>query len=1062
MFSCQWKEQMEREITNFRRERNGSQFRLLIVFFFQLFLLFLQNNAVHAQTPKSTIANPAGTTIDIIDYSLYDIDTCHTSGSVKYKNNNGNINDTGINRDHTLWFHSDTDKHDLQLWNNWSKETGGVAQGIVKPFLKDGFPELNCGGTVRQRGVRGGNVLSEPQVLTCVNGAASESLDYLFKIDLPADYDPDDPEHNFAHYKSEYFVKMTDTVCPDLPYWEAFPGVNYLFTVDQNGYYTFDSQYDRAVMDEDTGKITVYPHPHWDQLKRYGFYPFSHQSGREGERPSSPDGTADKSGWFFGAHIQSDFSIPYDYKVQNPSGEYNDMVFNFRGDDDIWLFIDGILIGDAGGIHSQQDININFKTGTVSIYNSDTRYPEQTHAAEPDTTVYQMVKKAYEYQYGETLTDEEIREKLFEDFEWNDPDDPTTFAGGTYHKLDLFYLERGAGGSNMIMQFNIVSSYDFTAHKSLHRGSSTGESVLSQNQFHYRLTGFPAEYEDSVTGDDRLWEAIMPKKRHDQNVTWQPNYTADKSLIEPEYFTDEPKTLIVGNSQDGFINFGGGDLKGSLAESGSEFAQYYGKVFKYVYEELPPKDAVINCDGSFFWEGQTISPMDGTACSYKFGDKIYDFTQMDPDFEEYHLLPPVGAQYQGTYTYKGSTVSRNAEGKYVFDGITYDNTVYYFTGELTVEECDTGDSGDNCEDLQYWVQRTYYTDYTYEDLAAPGYRNFDNRYNSVGQADLKAGKRLLTTDGIELPTESGMFSFTLTGPNPHDPENPYSDTKTNAGDGSVKFDAIRYTTDDLNDEPETYIMYEIRENPGSWDKIDYSAEKYYARVHLTDDGFGTMSVDVKYYRPCEDGECENSTQGTNACLIDGENCYVEIGEEDVIFTNRENVERTLTVSKTVSGIIGSRNKLFDFTLSMPEMAGRIVRFSRDGGTTFEDATFGEDGKAVFSNDENTFGLRHGDSITFYGIVGDFTVEETTESDYETEYTISSENPDTPDVTEEKKIAEGTVTLEDNAMTVTYTNTLDTTPPTGLRDSLAPALAGIAGAVLMLLTVIPLKKREENG
>ena len=63
---------------------------------------------------------------------------------------------------------------------------------------------------------------------------------------------------------------------------------------------------------------------------------------------------------FIGAHISTEFSIPSDYRVLNPYGEYEDMVFTFIGDDDVWVYIDGILIGDVGGIHNPQELIIEF------------------------------------------------------------------------------------------------------------------------------------------------------------------------------------------------------------------------------------------------------------------------------------------------------------------------------------------------------------------------------------------------------------------------------------------------------------------------------------------------------------------------------------------------------------------------------------------------------------------------------------------------------------------------------------------------------------------------------
>lgn len=856
---------------DFRRERSGKPSRLLLVLFTILIITSAVTGTARAANgdPVDTIANPAGTTITLFDYWIYDNNGRNTASYYPY----------GINQGHDLLFRG-TGNNAPGAWNIWTGSGAGAYQGIVQNVLgTDGYPVLAV-------------------------GTQAESLAYLFN--------PDNIDINNQPVKRVY-------------------PIGEMFTVESDGHYSFNSTIHKGVLNPD-GTLSV------TEQTNGQFFPFG-----------TPTNT-NPTGWFFGAHINSEFSIPYDHMVLNPSGEYQEMVFNFTGDDDVWVFIDGILIGDAGGIHDTQDLDINFTTGDVLVKN--TANGSNRH----ETTIYKMVVAA--------IGEEEAQRR----FLWKEEPDGSykTFAGNTYHTLDFFYLERGGNLSNMEMRYNLVSTYHFSAHKALHRANSQSEQVLQENQFRYKLSGYPITDENypitDVSGQTVRIEAVMPKEQPDPDVIWIPNYDHTKPLTE-DNVAQEPfvKTLIVGNSADGNINFGNTDLHGAQDDPDSEFSRYMGKTFRYVCEELPPVGAELNPDGI-------------------------------------------------TYTYKGEIISPDENGYYMFDGIVYDKTVYYFEATVAPEG---------------WVNKRYYTDDTYTNRAHVSFSNFDNMYNSVGRANLAGNKKYQTESGIPVPLDARQFSLKLT--NITDPANPkvVQQEAFNDGDGTVAFDQIRYTLEkDIPSGQSTAVFtYKIEENPGTSASITYSDAVYYARVTVTDIGGGVLTTQVKYYSDPQ--------------------FQTEVEQAAVIFTNEVT---SLSIDKTVAGNIGSKNRNFSFTLNMPEMAGKRVKYSTDGGRTLNEIVFDDNGQTAFT-------LRHLDKIIFYEVAGSFTVTETNPGDYTVTWaTDDNSTSNTPEAT-------GTVP---EIKEVSYTDTLDVNPPTGIRDQITAALTGIAAAFLLLLITQIGKGRKKNG
>ena len=295
---------------------------------------------------------------------------------------------------------------------------------------------------------------------TASNQLKNEVPDLLTRI-------MDDPEG----YPQTTTTKHETQSLADLYSGEA--DVNHLFiasTYEATGYFEFDSHENFASLDGRTsGDFTVYKEigstdvTEKPTLKHGQFFPYNTISpgrfcsiNRENLYPSdttvsgNPPQLSEYDPRKYEKLYLIDQSTPnYQFGMevtarfdQTPSGLDawgHDIIFEFSGDDDFWLYVDGNLVIDLGGIHSALPGSVNFRTGKVYV-----NHKEYT------------LRELFEDNYRKTHTgasEDEVANYLLQYFEPGE----TVFRDNTHHVMRIFYFERGAGASNLHMRFNLAT-----------------------------------------------------------------------------------------------------------------------------------------------------------------------------------------------------------------------------------------------------------------------------------------------------------------------------------------------------------------------------------------------------------------------------------------------------------------------------------------------------------------------------------------------------------------------------------------------------------------------------
>ena len=341
-----------------------------------------------------------------------------------------------------------------------------------------------------------------------------------------------------------------------------------------------------------------------------GYFPFNQTGANQ-----------DQKNYGFGTK----FTIPFTVNENGTiDGQENGdaLTFDFTGDDDVWVFLDGKLILDMGGAHGKATGSINFKTLQATVKNAaiaNTTSKQMVFGDSNDAANYANGKglsnylwdkgykdsKGHTNDYAQERSDVETEDRVL-DFSSYGSEYVKTFKDASkVHTLTMFYMERGMYDSNMKIQFTITP---------LPSGLRVSKQVDTKNVNEGLKT--------AAANKDAFEFTMMKKGESEENLTnvSDVNYSLcdGTNTSSKTVETDGKITLKDKQYADSFENADGTDA----FRPGDYF-----KITETLNKNYTTKWFVTDLDKKIEELDKPVKKGEGTVAEFPFGEYVNEFSK---------------------------------------------------------------------------------------------------------------------------------------------------------------------------------------------------------------------------------------------------------------------------------------------------------------------------------------------------------------------------------------------------------------------------------------------------